>query len=97
MTVALVVVNNTSGIAGKKKLVILREANAGYSRSVVFNDKDGSRRFFFSELKNANLVILVPANVQEDVFWTARVMEVSKNIFQLIMDILIPEHHISRQ
>ena len=62
MTVALVVMDHTSRIARKEKLVVLGELDAGHSRFVVVNDMHGCL-VFRCELKDAYFVVKIAAHI----------------------------------
>ena len=75
MTIALVVMYHTSRIAGKEKLVVLGELDAGYPRFVVVNDMHGCCLVFRCELKDAYFVVEIAAHIQIHILWAALVIE----------------------
>ena len=77
MAIALIVMNDTAGVARDEELVVLAELDAGDARLMVIDDVHGATCPLV-QLKYADLVVEVPANVEVHITRATRVIEISE-------------------
>ena len=95
MTVALVVVYDTTRVASEQELVVLGELDARDSSLVVVDHVNGADCLLV-ELEDADFVIEIAADVQVHIFRAASVVEVREQVLQLFVHVLVAQHQVYR-